>query len=257
MRRSPVTFKKKPERDRTLASVNRYLELLSRIFTLAIEHGLTDINPCSKVRKFDLNNTRHRYLLDEEEPLLFAQFEGSLAHLRRPVTVAIETGMHRGDLLNLRKSQVDFQRNVVLVPNSKTGKEYTVPMNADVRQVMFELSRENQASHYLFVNPDTGQHYQDLKKGFAEACRKAGIRDLRWHDLRHTFGTRLAEAGCSEATIAELMGHTDPKTTRRYTHGTDRAKREAVEAVRLKTHMVCHNPATEDKQPPKLVAVSA
>jgi integrase len=257
MRRSPVTFKKKPERDRTLASVNRYLELLSRIFTLAIKHGLTDISPCSKVRKFDLNNTRHRYLLDEEEPLLFAQFEGSLAHLRRPVTVAIGTGMRRGDLLNLRKSQVDFQRNVVLVPNSKTGKEYTVPMNADVRQVMFELSRENQASHYLFVNPDTGQHYQDLKKGFAEACRKAGIRDLRWHDLRHTFGTRLAEAGCSEATIAELMGHTDPKTTRRYTHGTDQAKREAVEAVRLKRQTVCHNPATEDKQPPKLVAVSA
>ena len=51
-------------------------------------------------------------------------------------------------------------------------------------------------------------------------------------DLRHTFGTRLAEAGCSEATISELMGHTDPQTTRRYTHGTDRAKREAVEAAR-------------------------
>jgi integrase len=80
---------------------------------------------------------------------------------------------------------------------------------------------------------------------------------LRWHDLRHTFGTRLAEVGCSEATIAELMGHTDLKTTRRYTHGTDRAKREAVEAVRLKAQTVCHNPATDGKQPPKLVAVSA
>ena len=132
-----------------------------------------------------------------------------------------------------------------------------MPMNADVRQVMLELSRENRASDYLFVNPDTGQPYQDLKKGFAEACRKAGIIDLRWHDLRHTFGTRLAEAGCSEATIAQLMGHTDPKTTRHYTHGTDRAKREAVEAVRLKTQTVCHNPATDDKQPPRLVAVSA
>ena len=58
------------------------------------------------------------------------------------------------------------------------------------------------------------------------------IRGLHWHDLRHTFGTRLAEAGCSEATISEPMGHTDPKTTRRYTHGTDRAKREAIEAAR-------------------------
>jgi hypothetical protein len=58
------------------------------------------------------------------------------------------------------------------------------------------------------------------------------VRGPHWHDLRHTFGTRLAEAGCSEATISELMGHTDPKTTRRYTHGTDRAKRQAVEAAR-------------------------
>ena len=90
---------------------------------------------------------------------------------------------------------------------------------------------QNRESEYLFVNPDTGGPYLDLKKGFAEACRRAGIRDLRWHDLRHTFGTRLAEAGHSEATIAELMGHSNPKTTRRYTHATNRAKRAAVEAA--------------------------
>ena len=122
---------------------------------------------------------------------------------------------------------------------------------------MLELARENPGSEYLFVNPDTDQPYRDLKKGFAEAGRLAGVTDLRWHDLRHTFGTQLAEAGCSDATIAELMGHTDPKTTRRYTHGTERAKREAVEAVRLRPQAPCHNPATNDKQPPKLVAVSA
>jgi integrase len=256
-RRSTITFKEKPERDRSVASVNRDLELLSRIFTLAIERRLTDSNPCSKVRKFELHNMRCRYLLDEEEPRLFAQFTGRLAHLGRLVTVAIGTGMRRGDQLNLRKSQVDFQRNVIRVPNSKTGKGYPVPMNEDVRRVMLELARENPESDYLFVNPDTGQPYRDLKKGFAEACRLAGISDLRWHDLRHTFGTRLAEAGCSEATIAELMGHTDPKTTRRYTHGTDRAKHEAVEAVRLRPQTACHNPATDAKQPPKLAAVSA
>jgi len=72
------------------------------------------------------------------------------------------------------------------------------------------------------MNPKTNKPYADLKKAFGTACRLAGIRDLHWHDLRHTFGTRLAEAGCSEATIAELMGHSDPQTTRRYTHGTDR-----------------------------------
>src|ERR1044072_3940934 len=107
---------------------------------------------------------------------------------------------------------------------------------------MLELARENPGSEYLFVNPDTDRPYRDLKKGFAEACRLAGVTDLRWHDLRHTFGTRLAEAGCSEATIAELMGHTDPKTTRRYTHATARAKRAAVEAARPRPGVVEEEP---------------
>ncbi len=204
-----------------------------------------------------MDNKRRRYLLDEEEPRLLSVLAGSLAHLRRPVIVAIGTGMRRGDQLNLRKEQVDLQRNVLWVPNSKSGKEYPVPMNAEVRTIMLELVRENLGSAYVFVNPKTGKPYADLKKGFAEACRLAGIRNLRWHDLRHTFGTRLGEAGFSEATIAELMGHSSVATTRRYTHGTERAKREAVEAARTRTGQACPIPAPKEEQRPKLAAVNA
>jgi len=85
------------------------------------------------------------------------------------------------------------------------------------------------------------------RRPFGTACRIPGIRDLHWHDLRHTCGTRLAEAGCSEPTIASLMGHSDPQTTRRYTHATDRAKRAAVEAVRVLRENVCHNSRTAAK----------
>ena len=95
------------------------------------------------------------------------------------------------------------------------------------------------------INPDTAKPYTDIKTAFGTACQLAGIENLHWHDLRHTFGTRLAEAGCSEATIADLMGHSDPQTTRRYTHATDRAKRAAVEAVRLKRlPQSCHKTRT-------------
>ncbi|HEV8189563.1 MAG TPA: tyrosine-type recombinase/integrase, partial [Pyrinomonadaceae bacterium] len=107
---------------------------------------------------------------------------------------------------------------------------------------------------YVFINPDTAKPYTDVKHAFRTACQLMEIENLHWHDLRHTFGTGLAEAGCSEATIADLMGHSDPQTTRRYTHATDRAKRAAVEAVRLS---VCHNPATKQERPPLQVAVSA
>ena len=95
------------------------------------------------------------------------------------------------------------------------------------------------------------------KKGLAKACEAAGIRGLHRHHLRHTFGTRLAEAGCSEVMISELMGHIAPKTTRRHAHGTDRAKREAVEAVGLRPLTACHKSATNEKQPPRLAAVNS
>lgn len=170
--------------------------------------------------------------------------------------VAIGTGMRRGDQLNLRWEKVDFQLGVIYVPNSKTGNSYPVPMNKEVRGVLLGLRRKSKDKEYVFVNPKTGKPYTEVKKGFAKARELANIKNLHWHDLRHTSGTRMAEAGFSEATIGELMGHCDSKTTRRYTHATDRAKREAVEAVMLSKKRACHNPATKEKQPTLRLAVS-
>ena len=203
-----------------------------------------DTNPCAETSLLPENNKRVRYLLDEEEPALLAVLTGPRAHLRALVTVAIGTGMRRGNELNLLWEKVDFQRGLIYVPNSKTGNDYSVPMNEDVRNTLLQLRSGTNRSGYVFVNPKTGKPYADPKKAFGTACTLAGIHYLHWHDLRHTFGTRLAEAGFSEATIADLMGHSDPETTRRYTHATDRAKRAAVEAVRIGGHRVCHNFAT-------------
>lgn len=238
------------------STVNRELQILSRIFSLAIKYGVTEKNPCREVPLLPENNKRVRYLLDDEEPPLFSVLVSPREHLRDLVAVAIGTGMRRGDQFTLRWEKVDFQRGVIYVPNSKTGKDYSVPMNEDVRTTLLKLRSEANGCQYVFVNPDTGKPYTDVKKAFATACRLAKIHDLHWHDLRHTFGTRLAEAGFSEATIAELMGHSDAKTTRRYTHGTDRAKRAAVEAVRV-SRAVCHNPATNEERRPLPIAVNA
>ena len=93
---------------RSAASVNRELELLSRIFNLAIDCEVAESNPCSKVRKLRLNNKRIRYLLDEEAPRLLAALTGPRAHLRPLVIVALGTGMRRGDQLNLRWGKSRF-----------------------------------------------------------------------------------------------------------------------------------------------------
>jgi integrase len=123
-------------------------------------------------------------------------------------------------------------------------------MNQDVRSVLLARKREAKPdAEFVFINPKTNKPYGDIKKAFSAACRKAGISNLHWHDLRHTFGTRLAEAGFSEATIAELMGHTSESTTRRYTHGTEQGKRMAVEAARVRSGNSCPNRAPKEKQP--------
>jgi integrase len=124
------------KRERRPASVNRELQLLSKIFNLAIRDGLTDTNPCRNVMKLREDNQRNRYLLPDEEKRLLAQLEGPRAHLKPIVLLAIHTGMRRGEILKLRWTEVDFVRNLVYVTSTKSGKDRTVPLNDVARTVL-------------------------------------------------------------------------------------------------------------------------
>jgi integrase len=104
-------------------------------------------------------------------------------------------------------------------------------MNSLVREVLLELRRQNAGYEYVFTNPATGVNVKDVKNGFRAACREAGIQDFRFHDLRHTTGTRLADAGTDTFAIAEVLGHRNLQTTERYTHATELRKRRAVGAL--------------------------
>jgi integrase/recombinase XerD len=97
------------------------------------------------------------------------------------------------------------------------------------------------------MNSRTGMSLTDVKHGFGSACREAKIHNLTFHDLRHTFGTRLADAGVDIVKIAELMGHLSIQTTRRYTHATDEGKRAAI-AQLARYRRNCHRFATNEKR---------
>lgn len=155
------------------------------------------------------------------------------AHLRDAIPVAIGTGLRRGEQTTLRVRQCDFARNVVIVEHSKSNRSREVPMNDDVRAILLRLCKGKRRDDYLFVNPQTKRPYLDFKKGFAAACAEAGIEGLSWKALRHTFGTRLGEAGHTAFDIADLMGHSDVRTSMRYVHATDHRKQEAVQSTML------------------------
>ncbi len=223
-RRSSITRRGKP---RAPASVNRELEVLSRIFTLAIEQDAVAVNPCRKVKKLLMDNVRTRYLSVEEEEKLMETLTGRLSHLRSIIIVAIDAGLRRGELLSLEVEQVDFNLDVINVKRTKSGKGRTVPMTPRVRETLKSLC-ENGEGKYVFPNAQTGKAITDVKYSFTTAVRNAGIEDFTFHDLRHTFGTRLAASGADVVKIRELMGHASITTTMRYMHASDSGKRDAI-----------------------------
>jgi integrase len=125
-------------------------------------------------------------------------------HLLDLVSVAIGTGLRKNEQLSLRVEQLDFARNVIMATRTKAGKNREVPINSEVREILFLLAHRKRPGDYVFVSPKTGTRFKDIKHSFQKACELAGIEGFVWHDLRATFGTRLGEAGFDAFTIAQL-----------------------------------------------------
>jgi integrase len=218
-------------RPRRPASVNRELECLSSIFAMAMRkpHCLIRENPCREVAKLKEENRRSRYLSADEEKRLLAVCVGEREHLLPNVVLALNTGMRRGEILNLRWSQVDFGRSQIHLTRTKSGKERDVPMNTQVHNLLFNLARHE--SGFVFASQKTSRALTHCKRAFTKACELANITDLHFHDLRHTAATRLAEMGAEPFTIKDILGHSDLRMTDRYTHAVEWRKREALERI--------------------------
>ena len=242
----------KPEKQRSPASVNRELELLSRIFSLAIRLGLADSNPCSRVSKFKLQNQRHRYLLPDEEPALLAQCTGSRKHLTTMIPFAIGTGARKSEELTLKVRQCDFFRNLIVFDKTKSGRPRSVEINSEVRQILLELCKGKRPDDFVWTSPATGGPYTDIKRSFGGACFDAKIEGLVWHDLRATYGTRLGEAGFNAYDIAKLMGHANISTSQRYVRNLPVGSGEAV----MLKNQRRHNTVTNDAQVALALVVS-
>lgn len=148
--------------------------------------------------------------------------------LRNIVITALNTGMRRGEIFNLQWFDVDFERGFLNVRQTKSGKDRAIPMNSMLTALLENLHK---TSSYVFPSPKTGGKLVDFKGRFDAARRKAGISNFRFHDLRHTAATRMADAGVDIFTLAAILGHSDIRMTRRYAHATDESKRRAVEKL--------------------------
>lgn len=202
-------------RDRRLqvasgSTVRRDLALLSHLYTIALkEWGMPVDNPCAKIRKPKLNKDRERRIGDGELARLLEAAAARHAELPSLITLAIESGMRRSEMLGLRRE--DVRGNVAYLAETKNGTARPVPLSRAAREAIAALPARMDGRLFS-LRPDTVTHY------FAKGCEAAGIDGLRFHDLRHEATSRLFERGLNIMEVAAITGHKDLRMLRRYTH---------------------------------------
>jgi len=221
------------------ASINRELASLKKVFNLAVrEWEWCRENPVSKVSMERENNQRGRWLSVEEEARLL---HGCAPWLQELVTVALHTGMRMGEILALTWRGVDVSRRTVMVVRSKNGERRTIPVNDTVLSVLRQKStvRSLRTELVFCSQAFTPMESGYLRRAFRLALGKAQIDDFHFHDLRHTFATRLVQAGVDLYKVQRLLGHKSPIMTQRYAHHYPESLREGVEILdQVGTHLV-------------------
>jgi integrase len=210
----------------TSATVNRELACLKCMLNKAVLWGKLSANPAKNVRLLKENNARLRFLSKEEIARLLDNCAG---HLRPVVTLAVFTGMRKGEILNLKWQDIDIQRGLINIYDSKNGTKRESYINETVKRTLIAV-RKHPESPYVFCR-QSGEPYYNLRKSFFTACKKSGIVDFRFHDLRHTFASQLVMSGVDIKTIQELLGHKSIEMTLRYSHLAPSHKSRAVELL--------------------------
>ncbi|MEK6645316.1 MAG: tyrosine-type recombinase/integrase [Candidatus Firestonebacteria bacterium] len=221
------------------ATINRELACLKTLFSKAIEWGYTRENPVKKVKMFKEDNSRVRYLTQEEiDDLLKACGTLTTAKYLKPIViVALNTGMRKTEILNLKWKNIDFPNNLIYIETSKNGEGAYITMNNTVKETLKNLSPiyelqngSTVVSEYVFRGRN-GDAQKSIRNSFEKAVKMARIEDFKFHDTRHSFASHLVMNGVDLVTVKELMRHKTIAMTLRYAHLSPKHKKEAVESL--------------------------
>jgi integrase len=218
--------------DWTPATRNRYKSSLSRALQLAVIEGTLTRNVARLVTTRKEDNTRVRFLSTDEENRLRAAID-TLCPAQMPAfTVALHTGMRKSEQFTLTWDEIDFDRKRIFLSQTKNGSDREVPMNKTVLAVLTDLRKAGgQCAHVFCSSKYPNRRLEDPRQWFETALNEAKIKDFRWHDLRHTFCSRLVMAGVDLRTVMELAGHKSISVTTRYAHLAPEHNQEAIERL--------------------------
>jgi integrase len=217
------------------ATINRELGLLSAALNRARLDWDWDVpNPAQGMREPESEGRQVFLTREQFVALVGAATEQKRApYLADLITVAVMSGCRKGELLGLEWSRVDFQANVMRLraSDTKAGKARLVPINEDAKQALMRRfqfrTKRCPGSPWVFCGPD-GERIVSVKSSFRHALRSAGIAGVRFHDLRHTCGSWLAQKGVPMGHIAAVLGHSTVRMSERYSHLAPANARDAV-----------------------------
>ena len=209
------------------ATVNRALARLKSMFNRAIDWGkFNGANPVKSVKFFLEDNKRTRYL-EQEEVVKFLKY--CVGNIKPIAIVALNTGMRKSEILNLKWNDIDFKRGIIYLLRTKNNEKREIPMNDAVITALIKV-KKNPESQYIFCGKN-GKPFQNIRKSFFTALKNAGIINFRFHDLRHTFASQLVMSGVDLNTVRELLGHKSLEMTLRYSHLSPDHKKRAVDIL--------------------------
>lgn len=215
------------------AMSNKLPVLFKIMFNLAKKQKVPGAaeNPANGVTLFQLNNAKERYLTSEETVRLHEALERSdNTQLKYIVALMLMFGCRKRELLDAKWEDVDLDRRNWRIPMSKTGKARNIPLSGKALEVLQQLPRWKECP-YVVPNPETQKPYVSLFLSWDTARKRAGLAEVRMHDLRHSFASNLVNAGQSIYVVGKLLGHSQVKTTQRYAHLSDATMHAAVEAA--------------------------
>lgn len=223
-----IREKLKLKRAKAPATYNKHLAILSAVMDYAclqqeddlVSEQYIDENPCKKVRSLKLDNKIVRYLSDDEKPRLIRAAQGIGGKFYIKVLMGLTTGMRKSELERLRWCDIDFDKGLALLSDTKNGQPRHTPIpNITLTELKKYCAVGNGLLFPSTTNPEKTMEY---KKQWANCLKTANITKFRWHDLRHDTASTLARDGRTLKEIAEILGHKSLASTDRYAHlGTD------------------------------------
>ena len=222
------------EKNLAPATANKFLIFLSNAYRLSHEFELlsSDINPCRGVKEFELNNQRQIFLTSTQAKRLLREVELSPnQHLQFIIPMLLLSGARKREVLDAQWSDFDMLNNLWTIPITKNGKKRILPITPPLKELLLSIPKHNK---YLFSSPKTKKPYINIFNSWNTARVKAGLPEVRIHDLRHTYASALVNSKCSLYEVQMLLGHSTAKMTQRYAHlSNDALMRAASHAGKL------------------------